>query len=183
MRPSHGIHLVLGLAAVVAAGCVMVNPSNVHMGGVMASPSPSEPGSASSSLRDTAYASPLKRVIHQEEKVVKQLQERDWEDLLKESSTWMEDTRKLIGYAGTSQDPPRFRQYGNELLVAIEGVRTAAQAHDANGCQQAILRCDPILNQFSRDFPLSVVVARPIPARSDAPARATQPVSREVRVP
>ena len=183
MRFAHGIPLAFGLSMVLVAGCVMVNPSNVHMGGVMASPSPSDPGSASSSLRETAYASSLKRVIHQEEKVVKKLQERDWEDLLKESSTWMEDTRKLLGYADTSQDPARFRQYGNELLVAMEGVRTTAQAHDASGCQLAIRRCDPILDRFSRDFPLSVVPSRPVPARSDAPARATQPTNRDVRVP
>jgi hypothetical protein len=183
MRPTRGICVALGFIVAFSLGCVMVNPSNVHMGGVMASPSPSEPGSASPSLRETAYASALKRVAHQEEKVVKQLQERDWEDLLRECGTWMEDARKLVGYADTSQDPPKFRQYGNELLVAIEGVRTAAQAHDATGCQAAIRRCDPVLNEFSRDFPLTVLPARSAPARSDSPTRVPQAVNREPRIP
>lgn len=183
MRLIQGIYVVCGLVAVAATGCVMVNPSNVHMGAVMASPSPSEPGSASSSMRETAYASSLKRVIHQEEKVVKRLQERDWEDLLDECSTWMEDARKLTGYANTSHDPTRFRQYGNELMVEIEGARLAAQSHDAGQCQAAVRRCDPILNKFSRDFPLAVAPAQPIPARPGTPTQGSPPGSRDTRVP
>lgn len=183
MRPVPSICLVLGLLSVGAAGCVMINPSDVNLGAVMASPSPSDPGSASSSTRETPYASALKRVIHQEEKVVKQLQERDWEDLLEACSSWMADTRKLVGYADTSQDPQRFRQYGNELLVAIEGVRTAAQAHDAASCQAAIRRCDPLLDRFVRDFPLSAVRDRPASPRSDSAWRETPPEMNALRVP
>ncbi|MBP7936032.1 MAG: hypothetical protein KA354_15420 [Phycisphaerae bacterium] len=182
MRPVQITYVASMLTATVAAGCVLVNPSNVHLGAVMASPSPSEPGSTSPSVRETAYASALKRVMHQEEKVVKQLQKRDWEDLLEECSAWMEYTRKLVGYADTSQDPVRFRQYGQELLVAIEEIRTAAQAHDANASQAAIRRCDPILDRYSHDFPLSVVPVQPGTVPSDSRAW-TPPESAGLRVP
>lgn len=152
------------------SGCVMVNPGDVRVGG----PAPIEVGSPKPSEPKTAYGPMLQKVIAQQDKVLKQLRRGNWSQVVDEAGDWTEYVRTLNGYAGTSHDPARFHAYCEQLLVHTQTARDAGVRNDAIRCEQAIRACDPILNQFSRDFPISAVappVARPAqPASSRPPA-------------
>lgn len=140
--------LLLATAAVFAcSGCVVVNPSNVSVGGF--STRRGDPGPP-----ETPYASALRDVIEQQAAVRTEINDRDWVEAGEEIDDWAQLVRKLVGYADTSRDPIRFRAYGNELLGAIERLRLAVGRQDAQAAVNALNACDPILNKFSRDFPL-----------------------------
>lgn len=161
-------HQYLTLCAVllVCIGCVTVNPSNVHVSGILgSSSSPATAGPASSS-REPAYAPALRKVIQQQDKVAKELQRRDWSELADESGDWVEYTRALIGYADTSHDPAKFRQRTDALLAATQALRRAAGRHDARACQRALEACDAPLDLLCRDFPLVIAPHRSSPRRT-----------------
>ena len=150
-------------ALLSCGGCVTVNPSNVHVSGILGSSSPPAPASPAAGVREPAYAHALKKVIHQQEKVAKELERRDWSELADESNDWIEYVRSLIGYADTSQNPAKFRQRANALLSATQALRRTAGQRDARACERALEACDPPLNQLCRDFPLVVTPARQAP--------------------
>jgi len=153
-------YLLLCAAILACVGCVTVNPSNVHVSGSIGSSHPPGTAAPAASVREPAYAPALRKVIHQQEKVAKELQKRDWPELLDESNDWIKYTRALIGYADTSHDPVKFRQRADALLAATEAIRRAAGQHDGNACQRALNACDMPLNQLCRDFPLAITPHR-----------------------
>ena len=157
------IGLVATTAALFCAGCVVVNPSNVSVGGFTAY------SNGDSGPPATPYASALQKVIRQQEPVAKQVNKAKWDNAAEDINDWAQYTRKLLGYADTSRDPARFRAYGNELLAAIERLRLAVNRHDSRAAHDALNACNPILDKFSRDFPM-VASPNPPPARSGAPA-------------
>ena len=159
-------YLFVCTALLAYAGCVTVNPSNVHVSGILGSSAPPATASPAATPRESAYAHALKKVIHQQDKVAKELERRDWSELVDESGDWVEYTRSLIGYADTSHDPTRFRQHANKLLAATQAVRRAARQRDARACERALEACDPPLDQLCRDFPLTVSPARQAPRRT-----------------
>ncbi|HOB72961.1 MAG TPA: hypothetical protein PKG54_00410 [Phycisphaerae bacterium] len=163
----------LSLVSILFAGsgCVMVNPGNVRVGG----PAPIEVGSPKPSEPMTAYGPTLQKVIAQQDKVLKALRKGKWSKVADEASEWTEYVRTLNGYAGTSHDPEQFHSYCEQLLVHTQAARDAAVREDAVRCEQAIRACDPILNRFSRDFPISAVAPPvtkpPKPTASKTPPR------------
>lgn len=149
--------LLLAIAAAFAcSGCVVVNPSNVSVSGF--NTRRSDPGPPA-----TPYASALRDVIKQQTAVRTEINDRDWVEAGEEIDDWAQLARKLVGYADTSRDPARFRAYGNELLGAIERLRLAVGRQDAQTATNALNACDPILNKFSRDFPLVAPTEPPQP--------------------
>ena len=161
------VFLAIVITAIPLAGCVVVNPSNVSVGG-FGSPSPRK---IHEPEMETAYADALRKVARQQNRVASELQHRDWEELADESGDWVKYVRELSGYAGRSHDPALFRQYSDALLAATEDARIATARRDPQACQSAIRRCDPILDRFFRDFPLSIEPAR---HTVRTPARRTQ---------
>lgn len=162
--------IMSSLSLFIGVGCVTVNPSNVHVSGFISSPTPPAPTSPSASAREPAYAPALRKVIGQQEKVAKELQRRDWEELVDESNDWVKYSRALIGYADTSHNPPQFRRRADALLAATEAVRRAAARHDARACQRALDACNVPLDQLCREFPMVIDSGRPAPrqtARAD----------------
>jgi hypothetical protein len=139
--------------AIVLAGCVVVNPSNVSVSGFNSARGDSPPAAP--------YASSLQKVIREQQKVAAAVSESDWEKVADKTNDWMQYTRTLLGYANTSHDPVRFRAYCNDLLKAIEAIHAAAARQDARSCQQALRSCDPILDRFSADFPLVMPAGQP----------------------
>jgi hypothetical protein len=182
MHYTHYIqYLPICAASLACAGCVTVNPSNVHVSGILGSSTPPATESPAATPREPAYAHTLRKVIHQQDKVAKELERRDWSELVDESGDWVEYTRSLIGYADTSHDPTRFRQHANKLLAATQAVRRAARQRDARACERALEACDPPLDQLCRDFPLTVSPARQAPKRTGPAHR--QSNQRPARVP
>lgn len=159
--------LILGISMIlpVATGCVVVNPSgDVHF-------TPSswkfwEPSPPPTQAR-TAYAPHLQRVVHQQEKIVKVLNKRQWDSVVDEATDWTEYVRVLSGYADTTHDPARMRRYCDQLLAQIRSLRSGALTRNVTRCDQSLQACDPILNALTRDFPTTVplVPARPEPSR------------------
>lgn len=164
MRPI-GIGCFAGL--LVSSGCVIVNPSDVHMA---ASPSPIVIGHPRPSEGLTSYSGAVQRTVRQQAKVVKELQDRDWNDLVDETGDWMEDIHMLSTYAEQTNSPDRFRACCDALLTHAQALRSSAMRADANGCEQAIRRSDPYITALSRDF-------------REAAASDAAPVKRDVRVP
>ncbi len=161
------IRLLATVSALICAGCVVVNPSNVSVSAFDSGPSNAPPA--------TPYASALQTVTKQQSAVRAEVDAQDWAEANDEIDDWVTDTRKLMGYADTSHDPGRFRAYGNELLTAIERLRQAVARHDARASRTALSACDPVLNKFSRDFPLTEPAGQPPPASSHPPARTPPP--------
>ena len=143
--------LLIGGMVVACTGCVMVETPDVRVG-VIGSPHPrsDEPPQPTAS-----YGAALHRVIRQQDRVTRELNKRDWDELIDEAGDWVEYVRVLNGYASSSHDPERFRRHCDRLLRATQAVRSAAQDRDANRCRRAIDACDPILDQFTRAFPLA----------------------------
>ncbi len=152
--------VVATLAA--CTGCVVVNPSNVRVSGFNSSRADSGPPAA-------PYASALQNVIEQQSAVRAELDARDWVEVNEEIDDWVTETRKLMGYADTAHDPKRFRAYCNELLAAFEPLRQAAARQDPVAARERLEACNPILNRFSRDFPLTATTPPPSHPTSDAP--------------
>jgi hypothetical protein len=151
------------------AGCVTVNPSNVSVSGINV-------GRSNPGPPETPYASALRDVIEQQGAVRAEIDAGDWDDAADEISDWIQYTRTLQGYADTSHDPVRFRAYGQELLTAIDRVQQAAARRDARAAQTALRACDPILDKFARDFPLTAPNGQrstppPQPQKQQTPAR------------
>jgi len=168
-------------ALLACAGCVTVNPSNVHVSGILGSSNPPATASPSATPREPAYAHALRKVIRQQDKVAKELERRDWPELVDESGDWVAYSRSLIGYADTSHDPAKFRQRANALLAATQALRRAAGQRDARACKRALEACDPPLDQLCRDFPLVITPTRQAP-RQTTPAH-NQSNQRPARVP
>lgn len=172
--------ILASAAAVLAleAGCVTVNPSDVNVG-VVHSPAP--PGGPRGDLTtgELPYAHPFRKVLRQQEEVRQELAGRDWEELTEEAGDWVRYTRELTTHADASHDPAVFRRLCGQLLTAAESLRRAAAYHDARGCAEAIDAADPVLDEFSRTFPLSRPAAMPppapVPASPPAPDRETSP--------
>lgn len=159
--------LLIAFVLYACSGCVMVNPGDVSVGG----PGPIQVGRPKPTEAMTPYGATLQKVIKQQDKVLKQLRKGHWSQTVDEAGDWTEYVRTLNGYAGTSHDPARFHAYCEQLLVHTQAARDAAVRSDAIRCEQAIRACDPILNSFSRDFPISAAAppARPAPAASTPP--------------
>ena len=145
-------YLPICVMLLTCVGCVTVNPSNVHISGILGSSPPRATASSAATSREPAYAPALRKVIHQQEKVAKELQRRDWPELLDESNDWVEYTRALIGYADTSNNPATFRRRADALLAATQTLRRAASHHDSRACQRALEACDRPLDQLCRDL-------------------------------
>mgnify|MGYP000361040753 CR=1 FL=1 len=58
-----------------------------------------------------AYARALRKAGDYQAKVAENLAEGDRDDLVRRSAEWVQRIRELSGYAETSHDPARFRQY------------------------------------------------------------------------
>lgn len=126
------------------------------------------PESKSKNTETAPYAKPLKKVSAQQSNVARKLAERDWEDLVEESSDWITCTRELSGYAGTSHDPGLFLACCDELVQQIQLLRQAAIQRDAAAAQEALGACDAPLNRLTMSFPV-------IEVRSDQAATASPP--------
>jgi len=161
--------------AMVLAGCVVVNPSNVSVSGFNSARGDSPP--------EAPYASSLQKVIREQQKVASAVAESDWEKVTDKANDWMRYTRTLLGYANTSHDPVRFRGYCSDLLKAIEAIHAAAARQDARTCQQALRSCDPILDRFARDFPLTQPTARSAPPPAEHRTPPPPPKSAGNQVP
>ncbi len=169
----HMIRWWLAVLISPLAGCVIVNPGELQ---VSASPSPRVVSSPGHGEARTAYGPALERVLRQEQKVIDELQQRDWNDVLEETSEWTEQVRSLSGYASTTHDPARFRAHCDRLLAQIQGIRDAALRQDPVACHGAIHSCDPVLDRLSREFPSrQVPVASVPPPASASPAPAGGP--------
>lgn len=152
MRAAFSVLLTLA----VTSGCVVVNPSEVH---VSASPGPVVVDVPRPTVGQTPYAHALHKVLHQQERLSKPLAERDWKEVADEAGDWISYTRELNGYAETTANPARFRRYCEQLLGQLTALRDAGLRHDAVACQQAIRACDPSLQQLSREFPTVIAPA------------------------
>jgi len=153
------IRYALAMICVVmltTTGCIIVNPSEVSLS---ASPVPIVVASAEPSEPQTPYGPALKRVIHQQHKVVEALDECDWAEVIDEAGDWTEYIRVLSGYADTTHDRALFRQCCDQLLAQIKQIRDAAIRRDAVRCQTAIRGCDPIMDKLSREFPVTRAAA------------------------
>jgi hypothetical protein len=135
------------------AGCVIINPGDVQ---VATSPSPAVVATPRPSAARTAYGPTLERVLRQQGKVIDELQQRDWKDVLDEASDWTEQIRVLSGYAHATHDPVRFQAYCDRLLAQTQAIREAALRRDPVRCHGAIHGCDAVLDQLSREFPTHV---------------------------
>jgi len=155
--------LVICGVLVILSGCVSVDTPDVRVG--VLAPLPRRSGD--SPQPTTRYADALKRVIRQQDKVTKELDKGDWEELQDEAGDWVEYVRTLSGYADTSHDPEQFRSYCDQLLTATQSLRRSARTRDRVRCQRAINACDPILDQFARTFPLTSPPPN-TPARKEA---------------
>jgi hypothetical protein len=118
------------------------------------------PESSSSKSDSAAYARPLRKVGEQQTKVAKYLTRRKWGDVVEKSSDWMEQIRKLRGYAHTSHDTRLFRECCDALLTQAQTLRQAAMRRDSVRAQQAFDACDPPLNRLVRSFPPNGVTMR-----------------------
>lgn len=154
-----------GMTLLLSTGCLIVNPSDVSVTAspvplVVASPEPSEP--------QMPYGPALSRVIRQQDKVTGALVESDWEDLIDEAGDWTRYVRQLSGYADTTHERALFRKHCDRLLAQINQVRDAAIRRDTARCQAAIRDCNPILDELSREFPVtrSAAAARRAERRS-----------------
>jgi hypothetical protein len=152
-----------GIAAFlsISCGCVVVNPKgDVKMSAL---PESFAFWKHSSSSGKMPYASTLRRVVDQQDKVVKKLQRQDWTGLVNETNTWTDDIRTLSGYANTTPDPNRFRIYCDQLLAQTQAIRDGALHQDPIACNNAVRGCDPVLNRMASDFPTEgpVMVASP----------------------
>lgn len=140
------------------SGCVLVNPGDVHVG----SPAPAEvnrPKPTPEPMRP--YGPELEKVVQQQDKVFKEIRKGRYSHVADEASRWMEQVRRLNGYSGSSHDPRRFQTYCEQLLTQIQAVRDAAVREESIRCEQAWRACDPILNNFTRDFPISAISPPP----------------------
>lgn len=176
-------NLCVGAGALLLTGCVVVNPANVSVGGVLGSPEYRPAAGADPTVRETAYAHDLRKVIRQQDGVVKALQKHDWEELTDEATDWSKYTRILMGQAETSHDPGRFRRQTNELLSAQGELLQAAHRRDAARCEAALSRCGRLLDRLSIDFPQTVPAHRPTVTRTESSARPPRAASDETRVP
>jgi len=154
--PAAIVGLWLGMS-----GCVVVHPTNVSLTGIgsPASRHPDEP------VTETPYADALRKVERQQHRVAHELEKGDWKELADEAGDWLEYTRELLGYANSSHDPARFRKYTTQLLAHVRRFRSAAYERNAEACRRALAACDPILDDFFRDFPLTTDRRRLRPAR------------------
>jgi hypothetical protein len=155
--------LVLMLVVGPLTGCALYKSDDVEVGVI--EPIGGERSKADADaelppLRYTPYAYALQRVIAQQEEVDRELQQRDWEDVIDEAGDWVEQVRTLRGFADTSENPARFRELSDQLLRAVILVRKVARVKAAGQCQRALDACDPLLNQFSREF--AMVERRPL---------------------
>jgi hypothetical protein len=98
-------------------------------------------------------------VLRQQYKVIEALEQRDWEDVSDETGDWTEYVRVMSGYADTTHDRKLFREYCDQLLIQFKHIRSAAIVRDARRCSEAIRACDPILDNLSREFPVTVAAA------------------------
>lgn len=176
--------ILLGTALVLvwSAGCISVKTPDVSvdvMDPVTAykrsdsesrAPEPAPP----SRIRYTPYATTLERVNRQHTTVAGEFAKRDWDETEDEAEELVGDVRALNGYASVSRDPEQFRSLASKLLDAVQKVRSAARARDAEKCRKALDEADSILSQFSRKFPLT--------EPADAPPVQPQP-SRTNQVP
>jgi|KBSSwiStaDraftv2_1062776.scaffolds.fasta_scaffold667101_1 hypothetical protein len=142
------IVFITSCALLVSAGCVIVQPHDVH---VAASPVPFFVGSPEPSDPQDRYHTQIHRVQRQQAKVAKELEKQKWKNVVEEAGDWTEYTRTLNEYAELSRDPKHFRQCCGQLLTQIEQLRSAAFRHDAVACEKALRACDPLLDQLSRD--------------------------------
>ena len=147
------------------SGCVSVKTPDVDVL-VNQFDFPSQSSGPEENVNYTPYAAALNRVTRQEGKVVKALNERDWEEVVDEAGDWLRDARELSGHANTSHDPTRFRGYCDALLREMQVLRQAALRRDAGSCERAIQACEPVLDRFIRTFPLT---QGPPPADSSSP--------------
>lgn len=131
-------------------GCLSVRTPNVHV--EVLHPSSLKDHDQPSRPR-TTYADALDRVVEQQHTVLKELEKRDWDELVDESYDWVQYVRTLSGLADTSHDPAEFSRQCDDLLRATEAVVRAARSRDAVRCQQAIDACDPVIDRFCRTFP------------------------------
>lgn len=157
------------LVLTAGSGCVLVNPGDVHVG----SPVPAtvrRPEPTREPMR--AYGPELDRVVKQQDKVFKEIRKGHYSHVADEAGKWMEMVRKLNGYAGASHDPAKFQSYCGQLLAQIQIMRDAAVREDSVPCEEAFRACDPILNNFTRDFPISAVAP---PARTGRPTSSPPP--------
>ena len=127
---------------------------------------------------DVRYGPELEAVIKQQDKVFREIRKQHWSRVVDEAVTWTEQTRVLSGYAGASHDPARFQMYCEQLLAQVQAVRDSAVREDSVHCEQAFRACDPILNRFSRDFPIA---RSPRRRRSRGCRRASRRTCRERR--
>ena len=152
----------------LGTGCAIVKTPTVQVGVIEPIGSHDEPSSKSgqSAMEQAPYAEALLRVIHQQDEVREELEDRDWEDLVDEVGDWARYVRELSGYAPASHDPDRFRWYCDQLLESIDLVRRAARAQAFAQCQRSIDACDPLLNRFIKAFPITASAAS-IPAHKE----------------
>jgi hypothetical protein len=157
------------VAVAASGGCVLVNPGDVHVG----SPAPVEVGRPKPTPEPMRpYGPELERVIQQQDKVFKEIRKGHYSHVADEAGKWMEMVRRLNGYAGTSHDAGRFQMYCEQLLTHVQAVRDAAVREESIRCEQAWRACDPILNNFTRDFPISAMAP---PARTGRPSSSPPP--------
>lgn len=173
-------NLLACVMLVLALGCVSVktpdvsvdvmDPVNAYKRSGSSSREPEPP--SDQRLRYTPYASTLERVNRQQMRVNEKFNKRDWEDLEEEAGDWIVDIRALNGYASTSHDPEKFRVLASQLLEAVQGLKSAAGARNADGCRGHLESADRILNQFSKTFPLTEPADAPPP--EPRPSRTTK---------
>lgn len=161
---------MIGVTAVLSglAGCVSVQTPDTHV--QVGAPFFETGGGGYEN--QTAYAAPLNRVYHQQERVSRELAEGDWNDAIRASARWVEYTRELSSYAGAAHDPALFQQCCQDLLPKVEAVRQAAMRQNMAECQEAVTACSPPLNKLVQTFPQTVpeAMAAARGARRTAPA-------------
>ena len=145
----------------LAVGCVSVKTPDVSVdvmdpvNAYKRTESSSKEVEPAKRLRYTPYANTLERVNRQQVRVNEKFNKRDWEDLEEEAGDWIADIRALNGYASTSHDPEKFRTLASQLLEAVQDLKSAAGARNADRCRGDLESADRILNQFSKAFPLT----------------------------
>ena len=153
-------------ALALSGGCVLVNPGDVHLG----SPAPAEVGRPKPTPElMRPYGPELDQVVKQQDKVFKEIRKGHWSHVADEAGKWMAQIRRLNGYSGASHDPHRFQAYCEQLLAQVQAVRDAAVREESIRCEQAFRSCDPILNNFTRDFPISALAPPARPRASSSP--------------
>jgi hypothetical protein len=174
-RPAMNLVMGIVLVATLCPGCVSVDTpdAKVQVGitSVNVPHSPPDPDAA-------PYAHSLKKVSERQGKVARQISKRDWEDVVKRSSEWIDDIRELSAYAPSTHDPRRFQACCDQLLASVQTLRQSAMRQDAPRIQQSFDACDPPLTALIRNFPMTrtgqAAVASPCPA----PAPQPQPANR-----